>query len=429
MTRRSDVLIVGAGFAGAVAARELRRSGRNVVLLEARDRVGGRAWTREAWGRSFDVGGQRVHWAQPHIWAELTRYGKTIYDSQDVTVALFRSGSGLEEMSPDEMTRRIDWGFARISPIANAVFERPYDPFHHADRVAEIDSLSMAEGLASLEFAEGERDIVDAALTVGFSAPLEFGAFTQGLRRFSLASGHSIIGDIVRYRVDGGLQGVVESVLEDADADVQLSAQVDRIEQNADGVHITTRDGLRWTAESVIVTVPTNTLTKIDFSPGLSGSKLGLTAERQATQGCMFWVMLRGQYEPFVALASSDYPLCYMRYDGDVEDGVVAQVLGPDASQLSLTNLDQVQAAVRQWLPEAVVGGTVGNDWVTDEFTLQTWAIARPSQMTMYHRDLMRREGNVYFAGADYASGWYGYVDGAIESGLTVAHRIRADVD
>jgi monoamine oxidase len=422
-------VIVGAGFAGAVAARELRRGGRDVILLEARDRAGGRVWTRAAWGRSFDVGGQRVHWAQPHIWAELTRYGKRIYDSEDVSVALFRSGSGLEEMSPDEMTRRIDSGFARISPIANTVFERPYEPFHHAERVADVDTLSMAEGLDSLGLADGERDIVDAALTVGFSAPLELGAFTQGLRRFSLASGHSIIGDIVRYRVVGGLQGVVEAILDDADADVQLGAQVDRIAQSSDGVHVTTHGGREWIAESVIVTVPTNTLPKIQFSPALGESKLGLTAERQATQGCMFWVMLRGEYEPFVALASSDCPLWYMRYDGDVEEGVVAQVLGPDASRLALTDLEQVQAAVRQWLPDAIVGGTVGNDWVADEFTRQTWAIARPGQLTRYHSDLMRREGKVYFAGADYASGWYGYVDGAIESGLTVANRIRTDAD
>ncbi|MER9586703.1 FAD-dependent oxidoreductase [Mesorhizobium sp. M0276] len=45
------------------------------MVLEGRDRVGGRVWSRQAWGRSLEVGGQLVHRSQPHIWAELTRYG------------------------------------------------------------------------------------------------------------------------------------------------------------------------------------------------------------------------------------------------------------------------------------------------------------------------------------------------------------------
>ncbi len=70
-----DVVVIGAGFAGVTAARDLSLAGRSVVLLEARDRVGGRTYTGEAFGRRVEFGGTYVHWTQPHVWRELQRHG------------------------------------------------------------------------------------------------------------------------------------------------------------------------------------------------------------------------------------------------------------------------------------------------------------------------------------------------------------------
>jgi len=75
MTETTDVVVVGAGFAGLITARELTRQGLNVVVLEARDRIGGRTWTDHRLGRDLEMGGTWLHWTQPHSWAEVTRYG------------------------------------------------------------------------------------------------------------------------------------------------------------------------------------------------------------------------------------------------------------------------------------------------------------------------------------------------------------------
>ncbi len=87
MIKTYDAIIIGAGFAGATAARELSQAGLSTLVLEARDRLGGRTWQQTIGGQQFEMGGAYVHWCQPHVWAELTRYGLALVppDSSDIT--------------------------------------------------------------------------------------------------------------------------------------------------------------------------------------------------------------------------------------------------------------------------------------------------------------------------------------------------------
>ena len=76
-----DVVVVGGGFAGCTAARELQQAGYRTVLLEARDRLGGRTWTSTFAGKQVEMGGTWVHWHQPYVWAELRRYGLEVTEA------------------------------------------------------------------------------------------------------------------------------------------------------------------------------------------------------------------------------------------------------------------------------------------------------------------------------------------------------------
>ncbi|KAF9641140.1 hypothetical protein BFW01_g499 [Lasiodiplodia theobromae] len=101
-----DVVVLGAGYAGLTACRDLTLSGYKVLLLEARDRIGGRTYTAEVDGHLYEMGGTWIHWHQPHVWREMSRYGF----STDLV-----SSDGDGTSTSNYFTARIDGKTANLS--------------------------------------------------------------------------------------------------------------------------------------------------------------------------------------------------------------------------------------------------------------------------------------------------------------------------
>jgi len=420
-----DVLVIGAGLAGAITARELTARGLRVMILEARERAGGRVRTERHWDRAVDLGGQTLHWLQPHIWAELTRYGIDTYRWPAADMALLRRLDGdVQSLDIADMGARMSSALAAFYADARKHFPLPYNPLSGTD-LGAVDCISVAERLRAFDFGPITGDLVQAALEVNFNGPITEGAYTQGLRRTSLAMGEArFLPEVVSFRPVGGMMRLLTAVLDSARADVRLGQAVIKVDQSADAVQITTADGQTVTARRAVCTAPLSALSEVNFQPGLSAGKRAFIAAGQVNRGVMLWIELDGTHDPFMAYAPGSRTLTFMRTDQTTARGVTLQAFGMDATALDPNDTNQVQAAVRQWLPKAVVRASVGHDWINDPYSRQMWTMLKPGQLTGLLPQMQCPEGLVHFAGTDVANGWAGYFDGAIESGFTAARAV-----
>jgi monoamine oxidase len=421
-----DVVVIGGGFAGATVARELRHEGLGVLIVEGRDRLGGRTWTREALGHSIELGGTWVHWIQPHVWAEITRYGLELTQSPLPRWSRWIVDGELRKGSPEEFLGLLDGGMSSFLEDSRVRFERPYEPFHGED-LEEIDGLSVTDRLDEMGLDREQYAMNEGFWSICFNAPAREGALTQALRWGALSMGdwQLMLEAAATYKLPGGTRALMEAIIADGGADTQLSKPVAVIERSGEGATVITRDADRISARAIIVTAPLNALNNIEFRPGLSEGKRAAASEGQASRGVKVWARLRGEMEPFVTLAPSDQPLMWLQYEYAVDGDSLLIGFGADAGRLDANDSAAVQKAIRTWLPDAEVVDSIGHDWVSDEFSQQTWPMLKPNQLTRYLRELQRPEDSVFLAGSDYANGWMGFIDGAIESGLQVSREVK----
>ena len=140
------------------------------------------------------------------------------------------------------------------------------------------------------------------------------------------------------------------------------------------------------------------------------------------------WVKARGRVPRFVAYASQRHPICVLKTEFTDDDATVLVGFGPDHTQLDVTSVAAVQAAVDALRPGLEVVEVAAHDWMKDPLSRTTWMTHRPGQLTRDLAGLQQPAGVVHFASSDNASLWGGFVDGAIESGLREARRVAAEL-
>jgi len=426
-----DVIVVGAGFAGLIAARELKNAGQSVIVLEARDRIGGRVWTDHRFGHDLELGGTWVHWIQPHTWAELTRYGIGVTRSPRAERAYWL-GAGEERRSGTlaEFMALIERGQAQLVNDSTTAIPLPPAPLEHGT-VAQLDHLSLQDRFDELVFTDEERAANESVWVGHVNAPLAQTGLSSALRWAAAAGGQwNLMHDAsATYRVVGGMSAFVGAIADDGGADIRTHSVVTSIRQDADGVTVECDDGRQpLRASRVIVTLPINALDTIEFEPSLSKTRMRANEERVASQGVKVWIRVRGEVERFFAYSTQHHPLSVVKAEfiGDGESVLVA--FGPNHEALDITSVADVQRALDVWGLNLEVLEVASHDWMKDSFAQTTWQIHRPGQFSRDHLALQESAGRVHFATSDNANIWGGFVDGAIESGLRVAKTIRGEL-
>jgi monoamine oxidase len=421
---RWDTIVVGGGFAGVAAARELRHAGRSVLLLEARDRVGGRTYTTERGGRQVELGGAFVHWWQGQSISEVMRYG---LDVEFVPFLADRCHWPIDDGSatggPDELNatllRLLDTYFAD----AEEVFPRPFEPLFAEERVRELDHQSARDRLEQLDVSPAERDLLAGVLCSMSSGLTDAIGLLSPMRWFSMHrwSSEQFMGR-EHYRIKGGIVRLIEAMLADANCDVRLESPVASVSDGGDCVSVTLRDGTAFQARSLVLAVPLAALGAIELPADIPPSWRRVAAEGSGSTGLKLILRAPAGTPSVFAIGRESAPVTWLITESQGPDDTTLVGFGPDASRIDGTDLEAVRAAIAEIAPGIEVLDAQQHDWGADEFAQGTWGFLRPGQLSQL-AELRHAHGRLVLAGADLAASWVAFVCGAIESGIHAARQ------
>jgi monoamine oxidase len=423
----SDAIVIGAGVAGLCAARDLRRAGYEVTVLEGRDRVGGRAWRRPMGGgvgAPIELGGTWVSPEHNHfVRAEMERYGLRI---------------AAETLPPARFRWRFDGASGNEFPLSGAeVYEferalyRLIEASHRIDTalprdrqdLADLD-VAPAELLGRLDLSPRTYAFLERFGALGSGAAADEWSALTALSLIA-AFDHSAYAFFagVTEKLEGGTAALVDALLADADPDLRLATTVAAIAQDEDRVVVTTAAGERFEAGAAVLAVPTTLWGGIEIAPALSGGRAEYAARPHRGRMGKVWIAAEGMPRDEMALGAGS-PLLFAAPQYDHGDAVIVVGFSAPPHLLDVTDPGAVEAALAEHFPEARVLAVDGHDWAADPFSRGTWQVNRPGQLSRFHGSLQEPEGRLFFAGSDTAVRWIGWFDGALESGVRAAAQV-----
>lgn len=418
-----DVIVIGAGFAGATAARESAEAGHSVLVLEGRDRVGGRTWARNFEGKQqrLEIGGTWIApEQQPFVGAEVKRYGVELFQSPSYgKYAWGLDGEVIDRPFPfpPEEWAPLERIIARIDADSDRIrlFEEPLGQ-------TGLDDLDIPwdEYVDQSELPARVRDFV-----LAWQA-FYFGAYPDKLSALHVLSWNTGFGSAVGWylllvdKVKGGTNVLLEKILGDRQIDTRLNVDVAAVTDEGYRTVVTTRAGTRFEAKTVIVTVPINAWDRIDFTPALPASHQAMSEAKQAGESVKIWALVPKQDENFFGVGMHT-TLKWLATEYTTEDGSYLCGFASAEADLDATDREAVERAIQEFLPGTPVLAIDSHDWNQDPFSKGTWMAYRPGQIMAHSAALQVPHGRIFFANSDLASGWAGWIDGAIESGLRAA--------
>ncbi len=425
-----DVLVVGGGFAGTTAARDLKKHGYSCAILEARNRLGGRTYFAPYKDTHVELGGTWIHWMQPFVWTEVMRYSLEIKETPGASAERIIQLQDGKAFEPDlnQLYGDLFAGGQAMVDISKSVWARPFDSGFNMNGILTADTDSILDLLNALELTDSQRVLYKRILGGGTNASLKDVSANEALRIFALC-GHNVGSyyDVnARYQLMDGSIALINKMIEDGKPDVKLNTQVKRIEQRADHVLVSTVTGEVISAAAVVCTVPLNVLKDVEFVPEIHPHKLAASIEGHPGQGFKVFAEVKGKV-PNVLLYGDDNEVIEEAFAYHIgEDSSLIACFGHDHRGHDIYNADYLQATLRKYLPDVEVTGSTGYGWADDPLAQGTWCTWRPGWYRKYREGLRDgAEGRVFFASSDFCEGSRGYIDGAVGSGIKVAQQIN----
>ncbi|HYF25045.1 MAG TPA: FAD-dependent oxidoreductase [Baekduia sp.] len=456
--RRVDVVVVGAGLSGLQAAHDVSAAGRSVVVLEARSRIGGRLLNHDlGGGEVVEIGGQWVGPTQDVLLALAKDLGVdtfATYDrgdylyARDGRVSRYAASGPLGPVPPDPTG--VPEAFAALARLDEMAASVPLDAPWRASRAREWDSQTFETWKLANAQTPGGRFLLDLAIEAVWACEPRDVSLLHVLRYIRGAGNERTGGSITRListtggaqerRFVGGSHRIAAELARRLGRRrVLLGRPVRRLVQGSGRVEVVT-DRDTWTGRRVIVTAPPAVTAAIDFEPWLPADRAqllqrfpqGNAIKCQAVYDTPFW-----RAEGLAGQVTGDTDPVRITFDNSPPDGapgvLLAFIEGHAARVWARRPAAERRAAVlgnlvaffgpRAASPRAYVE----MDWSAERWTRGCYVGFTPPGVLLDFGEAIRRpHGRVHWAGAETATTWNGYMEGALRSGRRAAQEALA---
>lgn len=444
-----DVVVIGAGLAGLTAARELTRRGFDVVVLEGRDRVGGRTYAATLAGVAVDRGASFVGPTQDAVLklaadlgcdtiptyntgANLIRWRGRVHRYQGTVPKL--GLLGLLDIG------RIQWQFERLGRDVSVT-----EPWT-SKNAAKLDSISLGAWLRSVKATAGSRDLMAIMSRVTWGAEPDDVSLLHALRYVKTSGGLDRMLDTAGgaqqdHFVEGSHQ-MSARIADELGDRIRLHAVVSRIEWSTDAVAVNSSAGVVEARRAIVAIPPAHRL-DIDIAPAppIEYQQLsqrwpqGALTKSYAAYPTPFWRAkgLSGQ-------ALSDQGPVFITFDaspstgGSTGPGILLGFTDPRGfdAQSEDQRREQVLACFTALFGEEAANPIdyLDQRWGAEEFAPGgPTAAVPPGSWTEFGRLLRTPVGPLHWAGTETADEWTGFMDGAVRSGQRAADEVAAALE
>lgn len=452
----ADVVVVGAGLAGLTAARDLVAAGRSVIVLEARDRPGGRVYGLPlADGTTTEGGAEFIGPTQDRI-AALARdmgvetfrtynTGKNVY-FRNGKRSLYETDGILGAVPPDWGVIDLQIALLKLGEMIKTV---PVGEPWKAPKAAEWDAQTFHTWSRSNSLSSGARFLMDAFASSTLSVRSQEVSLLYVLHYAAAAGNESTPGTIDRLintrngaqesRFAGGPELVPNRLAERLGGIVRYNAPVRSIVTGSGGVTVHA-DGLTVSARRVVVAMSPAIAGKIDYSPALPASRaqlmqrypMGSIAKFVGVYDTPFW-----REDGLTGQAVADSGAIDATFDNSPPDGSRGILMG-FINQANIRRLDGAPEAEVRAAGLASFTKLFGDKAANPRMTaVQRWdnemwsgggptGVAPPGALTAFGPALREPCGPIHWAGTETSDYWTGYMDGAVRSGERVAKEVDA---